>query len=72
MVFGKVRLPSRYLKFCSVITKPENTHHGGSITVQLTSCLPGLDLTKTSKTVVHSTLAKQLNSNKINRRSAIQ
>ena len=44
---------------------------GGSITVQLTSCLTGLDLTKKSITVANQTWAMQLNPNQINRRSAV-
>ena len=39
------------------MVKAENTHHGGSITVQLTSCLTDLDLTICS-------LAKQSKQNK--------
>ena len=39
----------------------------GSISVRQTSCLSGLDLTKTSKGVA----AKQLYPNKLNRRSVI-
>ena len=42
---------------------------GGSITVQLTSCLTGLDLTKQVKLEL---IQFKPNTNKINRRSAVQ
>ena len=42
---------------------------GGSITVQLTSCLTGLDLTKQVKLEL---IQFKPNPNKINRRSAVQ
>ena len=45
----------------------ENTNWRGSITVWQT-CLAGLSFAQSSKIVVHSTEAKQLISNKINRR----
>ena len=49
----------------------ENTVLRGSITLRLTSCLTGLDLTKQMK-CCYSTHVKLPNSSKINRRSAIQ
>ena len=44
----------------------------GNITVRLTSCLTGLDLTKQVKVLFIQHKQKQLNPNKINERSAIQ
>ena len=53
-------------------TRTENTHHRGSVTVRLTSLCDSFGFEQTSKTVSNSTLAKQLNPNKINRRSALK
>ena len=52
--------------------KTHFTEHSPWEEVSLTSCLTGLDLTKHVKTVVHSTKAKQVNPNKISRRSDVQ
>ncbi len=53
------------------VTKPGNTK-GGSITVLLTSCLPGLDLLVLRKLKQKLSVVIQLIPNQSNRRSTVQ
>ena len=54
-------------------TTPESTHHRGKYRCTADHLLfDRFGLDQTSKTLVHATHAKQLNTNKINRRSAVQ
>ena len=52
-------------------TSTENTHHRGKYHCTADHLFDWLGFDQTSKVVVHSTEAKQLNTNKINRRSAV-
>ena len=69
--FSKCSLKRVKLNKKDTRIKPENIYHMRSITVQLTSWLTGLDSTKQVELMlIHH--KKQLNTNKINRRSAVQ
>ena len=66
--------PSRTRLNLGFMNRPENTNlfHKGKYRCTADLLLDWLSVDTTSKSVVHSTSAKQLNSNKINRRSAVQ